>query len=184
MADNMNIAEFAEFVANQRADANRRVVDRANLDSEIRRSQIRRKPKFTVAEDECICKNYISSIEETALGNALHLETLWQMIYRKFQEQTMNLNNRDVSELIQCFSIINKEVTRFVTLFHQEGPNLRNGESKMEFQQRCRADGATMIELRGSGRAEYRRIYEKDFQFENCFEILKYLPKYCPIFMF
>lgn len=127
---------------------------------------MRRNLKFKNAEDECICRNYI----DFTMDPTFHHQLLWKRIYVRFQEQTMNLRGRSLSDLINRFGIIRQEVSCYVAILQREGPTLRSGETLMEFQERCHV--------------EYRRIYGEKIHFENCFEILRCSPNYFKLFPF
>ena len=166
MADNMNLAEF---MANQCNIQDRRAADRELVDrriSQIRRREMRRLKKFKNAEDECICRNFMEFT--TSPSEDDHRQLLWQRIHVRFEQQTMNRSARSVSDLYARFGVIKQEISRYFDIIIQQTPTLRDGETSMEFHERCRV--------------EYRRIYGQKFHFESCFEILRHSPMFCRLF--
>ena len=123
--------------------------------------------KYTVAEDECICRNYVYFTQDSIQGTNQNGFTPWNDIFKKFEEETMNLNVRDANGLSQHFITISREMASYVALISRE---MRTNN----------VSGRSEDDIGRDVREEWQRKRGKPFGYESCYYILKVLNKYNP----
>ncbi|KAG5528353.1 hypothetical protein RHGRI_029129 [Rhododendron griersonianum] len=118
--------------------------------------------KFTIEEDKLLVSAYLNVSLDVVQGNDQKLKTYWRRVWDYFHEH-MPLAQRNENSLMNRWSIIQLSVNKFYGCFagieakHQSGMNEEDKVSKAN--------------------KSYKELHGGSFQFEHCWNILKYQPK-------
>ncbi|XP_058224993.1 glutathione S-transferase T3-like [Rhododendron vialii] len=119
--------------------------------------------KFTIEEDKLLVSAYLNVSLDAVQGNDQKLKTYWRRVWDYFHEH-MPLAQRSENSLMNRWSTIQLSVNKLCGCFagieakHQSGMNEEDKVSEAN--------------------KSYKELHGGSFQFEHCWNILKYQPKW------
>ena len=88
---------------------------------------------ITVAEDEALCRAYISVSVDSVQGANQTSEKLWEVITAKYHEQPGIMVQRSLASLQSRFSLISSAVMYFVAKLSHAMNNQASGTNEMDW---------------------------------------------------
>ncbi|KAI8561263.1 hypothetical protein RHMOL_Rhmol04G0325000 [Rhododendron molle] len=119
--------------------------------------------KFTIEEDKLLVSAYLNVSLDVVQGNGQKLKTYWSRVWDYFHEH-MPLAQRNENSLMNRWSTIQLSVNKFCGCF--AGIEAKSQSGKNEEDKVSEANKS------------YKDLHGGSFQFEHCWNILKYQPKW------
>ncbi|KAI8571087.1 hypothetical protein RHMOL_Rhmol01G0089400 [Rhododendron molle] len=119
--------------------------------------------KFTIEEDKLLVSAYLNVSLDAVQGNGQKLKTYWRRVWDYFHEH-MPVAQRNENSLMNRWSTIQLSVNKFCGCF--AGIEAKNQSGMNEEDKVSEAN------------ISYKDLHGGSFQFEHCWNILKYQPKW------